>query len=450
MRVRVLLFLFLFIPSAHAQPIYGGSGPIIPGFVEITEEDNSPTCDGSTIKVTNSTLTNNNDGTCSIDISGSGAPDTVDYLVGTADAGLSNEIVVGTTPGGELGNTWPSPTIDDGVTVTSWAMGASTADTPSANDDDTSLATTAYVQTEINALGGTDLTCASGTCNVDNPVTAATLATNITVGDTTDTTSFVALFESATGDLPPKSDLGILYNAGTGDLVPTLFAGVANANIVDKTAVETITRGWVIDGTADENQLRLQGHSTQGNIFVVEKSDGDDVMTVNTLGVRVAKNFDAASQVQLSNTPSCKGLKTDGSGIVDCNVNRRNFRYLALKTIAPATDVTAATDQFGDYVSPFAGTIQQSDSIEELLSAACETAGTTGTMIVDVHLNGTTIMTTNKLDIETTEKSTTTATTQPDLTTTALAIGDIITVDIDTIHTTACKGLTVYMTILED
>lgn len=43
---------------------------------------------------------------------GSGAPTTADYLVGTADAGLSAEIVVGTTPGGELGGTWASPTVD--------------------------------------------------------------------------------------------------------------------------------------------------------------------------------------------------------------------------------------------------------------------------------------------------------------------------------------------------
>jgi len=43
---------------------------------------------------------------------GGGAPTTVDYLVGTADGGLSNEIVVGVTPGGELGGTWASPTVD--------------------------------------------------------------------------------------------------------------------------------------------------------------------------------------------------------------------------------------------------------------------------------------------------------------------------------------------------
>jgi hypothetical protein len=40
------------------------------------------------------------------------APTGVDYLVGTASSALSAEIVVGTTPGGELGGTWASPTVD--------------------------------------------------------------------------------------------------------------------------------------------------------------------------------------------------------------------------------------------------------------------------------------------------------------------------------------------------
>jgi hypothetical protein len=50
-----------------------------------------------------------------IGYSGSGGgPDlsAVDFLVGTASGLLSGEIVVGTTPGGELGGTWASPTVD--------------------------------------------------------------------------------------------------------------------------------------------------------------------------------------------------------------------------------------------------------------------------------------------------------------------------------------------------
>ena len=41
-----------------------------------------------------------------------GAPANADFLVGTSNANLSAEIIVGTTPGGELGNTWASPTVD--------------------------------------------------------------------------------------------------------------------------------------------------------------------------------------------------------------------------------------------------------------------------------------------------------------------------------------------------
>ena len=55
--------------------------------------------------------------------------------------------------------------------------------------------------------------------------------TDITVADTTDTSCSVALFESATGDLPPKTDGGLTYNAGTGTLTATAFSGPLTGNV---------------------------------------------------------------------------------------------------------------------------------------------------------------------------------------------------------------------------
>lgn len=115
-------------------------------------------------------------------------------------------------------------------------------------------------------------------------------------------------------------------------------------------------------------------------------------------------------------------------------------KYILYRVVENATDVAVDTTVGGDLEIPFKGTITA-------IGAYVDTAGTTGTMVVDVHLNGTTIMATDKLDIDTTEKSTRTGATAPVLTTTAVIAGDVITVDIDTIQTTAAKGLTIRIEI---
>ena len=132
--------------------------------------------------------------------------------------------------------------------------------------------------------------------------------------------------------------------------------------------------------------------------------------------------------------------------------SKRNIRWLVFNLVEAGTDCATATNIHGDFVSPIAGTILQSDTAPFYIYATNSTAGiNTGVgLVVDVSIGGTTIMTTNKLDFDTTDKTTTTAGTPPDLTTTALAVGDIITIDIDSIHDgTAAKGLTVYIAVRE-
>ena len=99
-------------------------------------------------------------------------------------------------------------------------------------------------------------------------------------------------------------------------------------------------------------------------------------------------------------------------------------------------DVAVGTAIGGDFECPYTGTIVR-------VGASVDTAGTTNSSVIDINLAGATIMTTNKISIETTEKSSRDATQQPVLTTTAITAGQILTFDVDSLSTTVPKGLTV-------
>jgi hypothetical protein len=80
------------------------------------------------------------------------------------------------------------------------------------------------------------------------------------------------------------------------------------------------------------------------------------------------------------------------------------------------------------------------------IKASVTTAPTGADLIVDVNEAGSTLMTTNKLRIDATEKTTATAATPPTLTDTALADDAEITIDIDQVGSTvAGAGLKVYL-----
>ena len=196
------------------------------------------------------------------------------------------------------------------------------------------------------------------------------------------------------------------------------------------------------DGSGDQQELTLGAAAT---FLRSAGATSAPTMSAIAAGDLPAASKTAQGAVELATTAEIDTGTDTGRAIpIDQFVaSDRNIRFITFRLIAKGTDCAVEASVGGDFVIPFAGTLLQSDSDKNWCSANVDTAGTTGTMVVDVHKGGTTVMTTNKLDIETTEKSTNTATTQPDLTTTAVAAGDIFTFDIDAIHTTAAKGLSV-------
>lgn len=134
------------------------------------------------------------------------------------------------------------------------------------------------------------------------------------------------------------------------------------------------------------------------------------------------------------------GMLTPGGGFNITTTALSLDKDILIRVLDAATDNATGIGIGGDFEMPFAGTITA-------IGAYVDVAGTTGTMTIDVNKNGTTVMSATKITIDTTEKSSRTAAVAPVLTTTALAAGDLVTIDVDAIHTTPAKGLTVRLTV---
>jgi len=190
-----------------------------------------------------------------------------------------------------------------------------------------------------------------------------------------------------------------------------------------------------------------------GNITLLVRDDGqasaaDEIRTVTPavlatilgLATTTAKGtVELATAAEINTgTDSARAMSVD-----QFVASARNVEYFVIRCVRNDSDLSAdgTTGLGGATPCPFTGTLVE-------IYGDVDTAGTTGTQIVDVNKNGSTIMSTDKLKWDSTEKSTRTYSgTAPGLTTTAIAAGDLITVDIDTNHTTKAKGLVITLGI---
>lgn len=110
---------------------------------------------------------------------GGGAPTTVDYLVGTADGTLSNEIVVGTTPQGEVGGTWDNITVDATHSGSSHASVQAAAEATAAG----ALATHSADTTSVHGIADTSaLALTANVQPLDSDLTAIAALTTTSFG----------------------------------------------------------------------------------------------------------------------------------------------------------------------------------------------------------------------------------------------------------------------------
>tara|TARA_B100000131_G_scaffold323161_1_gene380202 strand:+ start:970 stop:3363 length:2394 start_codon:yes stop_codon:yes gene_type:complete len=162
------------------------------------------------------------------------------------------------------------------------------------------------VDTDLASVSDNDDSLASAKAikaYVDSVVAAPTA---VTAADTENTSTFVALFEGATGSQAPKTDEELTYNASTGVLTATGFAGPLTGNVTGNASGSSGScTGNAATATALESARTIGGVSFDGT------------GNITLPGVNAAGNQDttgnAATATALATARTIGGVSFDGT-----------------------------------------------------------------------------------------------------------------------------------------
>lgn len=189
--------------------------------------------------------------------------------------------------------------------------------------------------------------------------------TVITVADTTDSSCSVALFESATGDLAPKTDGGATYDASSGTLTATAFAGALTGNVTGNcsgtaatvtgaaqssiTSVGTLTSVTVTGAvTAGSVVAPLAINAQTGTTYTFVAADASKLVTASngsaqtyTVPPNSSVAFDVGTAITIIGIGSGKVTLAQGSGVT---INSKDSDKAIDGQHASVTIIKTATD----------------------------------------------------------------------------------------------------------
>lgn len=360
---------------------------------------------------------------------GGGAPADADYLVGTAQGGLSAEIVVGTSPGGELGGTWASPTVDAthsgsshaGVqaaaeATAAAALAAHTGDTSDAHD-------ASAISVDSTALSGTGTDVQASLEEIDNLLDDHSArhenggADEISLAGLSGTSEALQAHLDDASDAHDASAISVVSTtlSGTGTDVQAVFEEIDNLLDDHSSRHE--------NGGADEISIAgLDGTPTELTNHLNDTSDAHDASAIS---VADAKGNFAATEVEAA----LAELAT--------------FR-VQLKVIADTTVLTTGDGKTSFWISP------ELDGCDLIAARAAvvgsSSSGTPTVQLRRVRGGSPVDMLSTAITIDANELDSTSAATPPAINTSNddVDTGDRIFVDVD-VAGTGTDGLDVEM-----
>ena len=255
------------------------------------------------------------------------APNNADYLVGTTNASLSAEIVVGTTPGGILGGTWASPTIDiDSINDThiDWGTGANQVSADDIPDGATNAIITltqetnfetAYTHSQDNTQAHSDYLLNTtdqldGDLTIDNTSTTALVvqknagSTKVLQVDSSASFGRVQLFDNEELVLSTGLNDGLLlYYQTSGEWGQITTQGVTNLHLSSGSGIIYADDTMIIDGTSTEAFLVRQ-NADAADVFNIDTTNKETEIDTTLLFNALAAHFSWTNIVLTSTTTS--------------------------------------------------------------------------------------------------------------------------------------------------
>ena len=152
--------------------------------------------------------------------------------------------------------------------------------------------------------------------------TTASVASTVTVVDSTDTSSYITMVDSATGDLAVKTDGGLTYNAGTGILTATGFAGPLVGNVTGNASgtALTVTQAAQSAITSLGTLTTLTVDSIIVNGTTIGHTSDTDLITLADGNVTIAgeldlTTLDVSGNADIDGTLEADAITIDGTAL---------------------------------------------------------------------------------------------------------------------------------------